>query len=104
MSEENEKTPVIKVQQRLMDKYIYFDTLQEFEEYYLENQDSIEAEHTRTLNGKYKINGFKITRRKGEITAVPVEKKNTQDDMMEVIKLISDKVDVILDKLNSKKY
>jgi hypothetical protein len=51
MNEEIKKIDSIPIRQNLKDSYVYFNSLQQFTDYYLQHREAIDKEHTRTLNG-----------------------------------------------------
>ena len=89
----------IRVYRPHKDNVTVFDSANEFNDFYEENKDEIDQTHTRTLNCKYKINGFKITRQLKKIVLVPVLAKKCQDDVMDSIEIINEKIDIM-----NKKY
>jgi hypothetical protein len=100
-NENNSKQETIKVYQRQDEAAIYFNSLNEFMEYYEINKEDIDKEPTRGLNRKYKIKGFKITRKKKKMEAIKINHNNTIDDLVEMIMLIDEKINSIQNKLNS---
>ena len=70
----------LKVFQNLYDDVLHFETKEEFNRYYAKNKESIDKMATRGLNVKFKINGFKIGRSKGDIILYPTkETKQTPE-------------------------
>ena len=63
----------LKVFQNLYDDVLHFETKEEFNRYYAKNKESIDKMATRGLNVKFKINGFKIGRTKGNIILYPTK-------------------------------
>ena len=63
----------LKVFQNLYDDVLHFESKEEFNRYYAKNKESIDKMATRGLNVKFKINGFKIGRTKGNIILYPTK-------------------------------
>ena len=60
-------------------KYLYqnvtnFESKEEFDRFYLRNKEEIDKTSTNALNIKYKINGYRFGRKKGELLLFPVKK------------------------------
>lgn len=66
-------TSDVKVFQNLYDDVLHFETKEEFNRYYAKNKEAVDKMATRGLNVKFKINGFKIGRTKGEIILYPTK-------------------------------
>ena len=58
----------LKVIEKFNQEPVYFDSKEEFAEYLTENKDKMNEITTVTLNKMYKINGYKITKIKDEIS------------------------------------
>jgi hypothetical protein len=99
----NNKAESITIYQRQDEIAIHFNSLEEFKLYYDQNKEVIDKEPTRGLNRKYRIKGYKITRKKSQMTAIPINNNNTVDDLMESIMLMDDKLNAIQHQLNSLK-
>ena len=70
----------LKVFHNLYDDVLHFETKEEFNRYYAKNKEAIDKMATRGLNVKFKINGFKIGRSKGDIILYPTkETKQTPE-------------------------
>jgi hypothetical protein len=93
----------IKVYQRQDEIAISFNNLEEFQEYYNKNKEIIDSEPTRGLNRKYKIKGYKITRQRKKMVAIPINNSNTVDDLMEAVLLLDEKINNIQLTLESLK-
>lgn len=70
----------IKVFQNIGDNIICFDTKEDFMKHYNKNKETIDGMSTRGLNVKYKIEGFKIGRSKGEIILYPLKESKSKSD------------------------
>lgn len=70
----------IKVFQNIGDNVICFDTKEDFMKHYNKNKETIDGMSTRGLNVKYKIEGFKIGRSKGEIILYPLKESKSKSD------------------------
>ncbi len=44
-----------------------FDNVGDFEKYYMKHRDTMDSDTTHKLNKKYRIEGYRITRIKGEL-------------------------------------
>ena len=66
-------TSDVKVFSNLYDEVMTFESKEEFNRYYAKNKESIDKMATRGLNVKFKINGYKIGRSKGELILYPVK-------------------------------
>ena len=80
-------TSDVKVFANLYDDIIHFDSKEEFNRYYAKNKEAIDKMATRGLNVKFKINGFKIGRSKGELILYPIK------DSTEFVETTQDSVD-----------
>lgn len=56
-----------------------FDNAQEFTVYYSKHKDELDKETTHKLNKMFKINGYKITRIKGELS-LKIDRSIKKDD------------------------
>ncbi len=90
------KLESIKTFENLSDNVIEFETKQEFMRYYDQNKDMIDKMHTRGINSKFKINGFKIGRKNKELILFPM-KEDFKDNSKEFIDLDL-KLDAIIDR------
>ena len=90
------KPESIKTFENLSDNVIEFETKQEFMRYYDQNKDMIDRMHTRGINSKFKIKGFKIGRKNKELILFPM-KEEFKDDQKDFPDLDL-KLDAIIDR------
>ena len=75
----------VKVFQNLYDDVLHFESKEEFNRYYNKNKEAIDKMATRGMNVKFKIEGFKIGRQKGNIILYPTkDSKQTQTNNEEL--------------------
>ena len=107
----------IKVFENIGDNVLGFETKEDFMRYYNKNKESIDAMSTRGLNRKFKIDGFKIGRLKGEIILYPLKETETKseeldsktkltineklDFMNRRLKKIEDMINIVVEFLNT---
>ena len=89
-----------------------FDSVDEFNIYYHKHKDEMDTETTHSLNKKFKINGYRITKIKGVLClkkdriVKPDEDKVLEDptptisEIMERIQKLEETVNKIIDVLN----
>ena len=90
----------LKVFENLYDNIIRFENKEEFQRYYNKNKESIDAIPTRGLNIKFKIEGFKLGRQKGQIMLYPLT--NSKEDQLKVLEDKLLKTTTLLDAINEK--
>ena len=64
----------MSVYKKISDNVKTFESESEFLKYYEKNKESIDETKTKSLNLKYKINGYKIGRKEGKIILYPTKK------------------------------
>jgi hypothetical protein len=100
---DNNKPESITVYQRQDEMAIHFNSLEEFKKYYENDKEAIFKEPTRGINRKYRIKGYKLSKKQGQLLAIPTNNNNTVDDLMESIMLLDDKLNAIQHQLNNLK-
>lgn len=90
----------LKVFENLYDNIIRFENKEEFQRYYNKNKESIDAIPTRGLNIKFKIEGFKLGRQKGQIMLYPLS--NSKEDQLKILEDKLLKTTSLLDAINEK--
>lgn len=89
----------VKAYERLSDNPIRFSSCQQFNEYYMENKETIDKMATRGVNRHYLIDGYKVTRRAGEIVLVPTQDNTiTMHTIHNKLREIDEKIDLLLMK------
>ena len=90
----------IKTYENLSDNVQSFDSKEQFMRYYDKNKEAIDAMHTRGINTKFKINGFKIGRKNKELIFYSVKPETNIVNNTDEINDLNMKLDVIIDKIN----
>ena len=76
-------TDSIKVFENIGDNVLSFETKEDFMRHYNKNRETIDSMSTRGLNRKYKIEGFRIGRLKGEIILFPLKESETKSEELD---------------------
>ena len=66
-----------------------FNTTDEFNLFYYKNKEQLDSETTHKLNKKYHIQGYRITKIKGELMLKKVNEEEEKDDS-EILKIKDD--------------
>lgn len=74
----------LEVFHNLSDDVIMFESKHKFEKYYDKHREEIDGMKTRGLNVKYKIDGFTLGRKKGNLLFIPKKEvvEETRDDVL----------------------
>lgn len=76
-------TEELKVFENLYDNITKFENKEEFQRYYNKNKENIDAIPTRGLNIKFKIEGYKLGRQKGQIMLYPLT--SSKEDRLKIL-------------------
>ena len=93
----------VKVVQNICDDVKEFDNKEDFIKYYELNQNNLKDVSTCMLNKKFKINGYHIGRKQGELQLIPLNlyrpsayKVNQEDNQIALkLDVINSKVDMM---------
>ena len=93
----------VKVVQNICDDVKEFDNKEDFIKYYELNQNTLKDVSTCMLNKKFKINGYHIGRKQGELQLIPLNlyrpsayKVNQEDNQITLkLDVINDKIDIL---------
>lgn len=93
-------TEELKVFENLYDIVQEFENKEEFQRYYNKNKEAIDKMPTRGLNVRFKINGYKLGKQKGELMLYPA-KVQTDTKKEEQSKALEDKVEKLSTLVNA---
>ena len=93
----------VKVVQNICDDVKEFDNKEDFIKYYELNQNTLKPLSTCMLNKKFKINGYHIGRKQGQLQLIPLNlyrpsayKVNQEDNQIALkLDVINDKIDML---------
>ena len=109
----NKTEPInLKIIEKFSPTIISFETPEEFKEYLSENIEELKGWTTQKLNKQYHINGYQITKIKGEISLRKVNGTHTNDDndndndyidanaIYELLNNLNTKIDKLINELH----
>ena len=97
----------IEIIKNIIDDVKEFDNKEDFIKYYELNQNNLKDVATCMLNKKFKINGYHIGRKQGELQLIPLNlyrpsayKVNQEDNQIALkLDVINDKIDILRNEM-----
>jgi len=91
--------PVVKIIEKFSPDPIHFDSKEEFIDHLTDNKDDMDKMSTRKLNKMFTIDGYKITKLKGEISLKSIKGSIKIANNSDVLDDINEKLQYIINLL-----